>query len=235
LRPPPLAFSGGGGNRTRVRFPRPDSVPAPVRRSRRGGRSLPQPPYSAPHVRHEVVAARRATRNSEPRDGAREHRNHARPVCASGYVGHSDRRRAYRLGCPELARPPRLGHRVPRAWRCRDPRVASEEGRTGPLPKGSGLAGTFVVQMRGRRRGADSNRCTGLCRPLPNHSATAPRRIHGTRPLPRIRRIDRREAEWMAAGRREPCPGVDAASFGWSPGPLPGLRFSPERETCAHG
>jgi hypothetical protein len=27
------------------------------------------------------------------------------------------------------------------------------------------------------------------------------------------------------AHRREPCPGVDAASTGWSPGPLPGLRY----------
>src|SRR5215218_1733608 len=51
-------------------------------------------------------------------------------------------------------------------------------------------------------------------------------------PLSRIRRIHEREAEWVPAGRREPCPGVDAASFGWSPGPLPGLRFvAPRKES----
>ena len=34
----------------------------------------------------------------------------------------------------------------------------------------------------GQRRRADSNRCTGLCRPLPNLSATAPGEAHRRRP-----------------------------------------------------
>ena len=32
-------------------------------------------------------------------------------------------------------------------------------------------------EFGGKRRGADSNRCTRLCRPLPNLSATAPARL----------------------------------------------------------
>src|SRR5438045_3926568 len=40
-----------------------------------------------------------------------------------------------------------------------------------PHPKGNGAAGKW------ERRGPESNRCTRLCRPLPNHSATAPARV----------------------------------------------------------
>ena len=32
-------------------------------------------------------------------------------------------------------------------------------------------------------------------------------------------------AEWTHAALCEPCPGVDGAWCGWSPGPLPGLRY----------
>ena len=40
---------------------------------------------------------------------------------------------------------------------------------------------TSSGELRSRRRRADSNRCTRLCRPLPNHSATAPRAAHRSR------------------------------------------------------
>jgi len=35
-------------------------------------------------------------------------------------------------------------------------------------------------------------------------------------------------AEWTHAASCEPCPGVDGARCGWSPGPLPGLRYGYE-------
>ena len=80
----------------------------------------------------------------------------------------------------------------------------------------------------GRRRGPDSNRCTRLCRPLPNLSATAPRASHRTGRQSRLGRKRLTCAEWTHAASCEPCPGVDGARCGWSPGPLPGLRYGYE-------
>ena len=79
------------------------------------------------------------------------------------------------------------------------------------------------------RRGADSNRCTGLCRPLPNHSATAPREtIVALAPA-----LDRRRAivaEWTLAGQRKPCPGVDGALPGLEPRPPTGAPLRSESQ-----
>jgi hypothetical protein len=49
--------------------------------------------------------------------------------------------------------------------------------------RSSRVSQSFQSKVRiyeGRRRGPDSNRCTRLCRPLPNLSATAPRACHRT-------------------------------------------------------
>jgi hypothetical protein len=91
--------------------------------------------------------------------------------------------------------------------------------------------GSALILERALRRGADSNRCTGLCRPLPNLSATAPGEniVSGAefaaRTRARLERSGATCAEWTLAARCEPCPGVDGASFGRSPGPLPGLHY----------
>jgi hypothetical protein len=69
------------------------------------------------------------------------------------------------------------------------------------------------------------NRCTRLCRPLPNHSATAPRAKSSYRANFSLERIGSSCAECRYARRREPCPGVDSASACGSPGPLPGLHL----------
>ena len=56
-------------------------------------------------------------------------------------------------------------------------RAAEWSAASGTSARGGGLgpAARARPDARGRRR-ADSNRCTRLCRPLPNHSATSPRR-----------------------------------------------------------
>jgi hypothetical protein len=79
---------------------------------------------------------------------------------------------------------------------------------------------------RHERRGPDSNRCKRLCRPLPNHSVTAPGALIVSAPEISLGRIRPTCAEWTHAASCEPCPGVDGAGCGWSPGPLPGLRYS---------
>ena len=85
-----------------------------------------------------------------------------------------------RGGCPVTpsghppARAPAL-----RAARLRGPRPPSQELRNAALvPRvarrepSRGRVSSFPY--RSKRRRADSNRCTRLCRPLPNHSATSP-------------------------------------------------------------
>jgi len=74
----------------------------------------------------------------------------------------------------------------------------------------------------------DTFRCTRLCRPLPNLSATAPAPPHRTGAKLALGRNRLTCAEWTHAASCEPCPGVDGAGCGWSPGPLPGLRYGYE-------
>jgi hypothetical protein len=81
-----------------------------------------------------------------------------------------------------------------------------------------------------RRRGADSNRCAGLCRPLPNLSATAPGALSMLSGHEFAgRRLERRRracAECWLVGWRGPCPGVDGASFRLEPRPPTGAPLS---------
>ena len=53
------------------------------------------------------------------------------------------------------------------------------------IESGHGINPLQIERSYGRRRGPDSNRCTRLCRPLPNLSATAPPRLPSYRPQSR--------------------------------------------------
>jgi hypothetical protein len=81
-----------------------------------------------------------------------------------------------------------------------------------------------------KRRGAESNRCTGLCRPLPNLSATAPARVPWYPPdysrAENLRGEARPAQNARSSGGVDLVPGLMARHLDWSPGPLPGLRFA---------
>jgi hypothetical protein len=96
--------------------------------------------------------------------------------------------------------------------------------------KGSGLKGMFRVQLFRVPQFDDHDRCTGLCRPLPNHSATAPRRFPSyPAEYPGEKNL-RGEADRAqnagSSGDADLVPGLMARHLDWSPGPLPGLRFA---------
>ena len=102
-----------------------------------------------------------------------------------------------------------------------------------PLPDDARCPGSaarpllWPFHRRAREGGAERIRTAVRGFAGPCLTTRPPRRSHNRTPATpaKIRRIVRPEAEWMPAERCEPCPGVDAASFGWSPGPLPGLRY----------
>ena len=98
------------------------------------------------------------------RDRGGLHCRRTRPRC------HSRRARAQR---PASARPSaRIDlddfiFRPPPPQKRRSSSLGSGHGRVLSLDRGT-------AGFENKRRRADSNRCTRLCRPLPNHSATAP-------------------------------------------------------------
>jgi hypothetical protein len=83
---------------------------------------------------------------------------------------------------------------------------------------------------KARTRGADRIRTgvrgfAGLCL-----TSRPPRRAPAIVPAAKVALGRKRLtcAEWTHAASCEPCPGVDGARCGWSPGPLPGLRYGYE-------
>ncbi len=106
--------------------------------------------------------ARGQGRNSPPRRAspdraalaARQRKRPARPLPIS-------KRRERMSWC---------GRRSPAKWM-----MGPEERRPRPVEP---RKGRILRELSESRRRADSNRCTRLCRPLPNHSATSPGRTH---------------------------------------------------------
>ena len=104
---------------------------------------------------------------SELHPNAEAHRRHARP-CSKRRGGlPSPSRSLVRSGKPGMK-----GGKCPLAWSARLRTPGLFEVRS----KGQDTSARSLCRVDERwRRGAELNRCTRFCRPLPNHSATPPK------------------------------------------------------------
>ena len=137
----------------------------------------------------------RAFLGGERRTDLRRARDRGRLRVRRPGLGRGSFRCRYRRAWPRRTRPSGPGAPAVRACACVVSWVSplcclsfrAQQGGGYPLPtranRRAGHASRFpyrlpsTAQLRGRafgRRRADSNRCTRLCRPLPNHSATSP-------------------------------------------------------------
>ncbi len=114
-----------------------------------------------------------------------------------------------------------------------EPLTSSVSGKRSP-PE---LSARSSDSVRVSRRGPELNRCTGFCRPLPNHSATPPKRLAGHAGPQRSLRDGRKRSprdrlRW--SGRRDSNPRPPP----WQGGALPAEprpRVAPESRCCHSG